>query len=1260
MGSERRSEKLKDTTETDTRVRPKRNGDAADTSHANRQLALRSQGKSGGDRAGFLEEDAGDHYFEGVGDQYDASFEVKKLLDAGKPAVGFVDKVTNLDSTRREEVAKRLSDVAKVATGNEVLQVGDLVGVPVSVKIRAALASKTPPTTGALRAHAIELSMEQRIELLDASTRALLESKYTEPAEAIPGISDLGPPVRKHPDIVAWYLKTTPPRAVGLAILRAHLSTDDAAALAGVFNGLGASGWQWALALDAQTAQLAWRGDAENWAALTTQPNVAKHLTSIAPPALKPGNVPGGAKGLQGLVGSGNLDVNAVVDALHDAINHEHYLADVQTLASAPFRERLVAAATIEQLDMILRVLSLPSNTELHWYLDSPHATVEAVHPITRAWNEGSIEGIGDDAKLLTRLMTKFPAAGPTDFFGEKARALYPGALTKPTVRKWCTINAEPRDLLALVAQKASFIAKMWHGVIADGVSADWYKGLGTGVGKGSDETLRMLALNTPDQAASTWLRKFLIGDYDEGKISSEAVKIDAVAYEADASKRFHTGLASDETADSGQRASELSDEDVAKLTPDDIAKLLPRLQDPWLLRNLLRIKPPLHAVLAHANLGDAGLAAYVRMRPASELVEAFADDKVEERTRFSIKWPFETFPGLRDPAVLARVLTRPATMTWLLKHADVGYVMSLLAHPATGRAAAKIFTNDHVALVPEMLHRKEDRAAIEKFAAFLSDPLKSRMESKAEDPALYEEDEEEDEDVSDTKAPPAKAKRNGFEPTDVQARQTELESALALGDLRKGLELVLKEPVSVQNVLAVCRERAHEATLLVGKPENEEIVKKLRAAVEMSPLSLFPAVPYYAYFHTSTSRTWLFEHESAITILQEVQSDQQLMKILVDKLDANDRKDTSIDTWLSHMPKGTALTVSERKLVQRMFNESHTAIAARKLFEIRFGTRPSSTFSKAELKKLWQMLALVPDAHIEMGAVAGFTESKTLGGYSGVYSPGDHRIDIEDNLINAGKPQTMFDQKNEMTHEQLVAAYGFDDNQIREKVNAGEIQEKKTAKGTRYIIQPLTTKLLDATVLHEIGHAVDDMLGNRTELVFGTAHWREFGESDVDELAKDLGGWDRVKPEDQTRIKDAWAVWLNSRADNGLDQFVPDDHPALAEKYKGVGIVDLARKKQAPGIELGLTKGAYTIVSHKYQRFYRVPQKTRDAAPSAYSMTAPAEFFAECYAEYYRQYTGPGTEDQKGGRLAGWIKGWFDHNIDNLQYNPSRTDKGK
>lgn len=1268
MGDERRSEKLKQDATVEEPVKAKRTSDAAepDTAHAERQLELRTAGRGSrgqAERAGFNSEETVDHQFEGVGDQHDASAEIKRILDAGVAVAGFVVKVQNLDALRREEVAKRIADVAKVATGNEVLQIGDLVGVAVAEKLRAALASGTAPTPGALRAHALELSIEERIALLDQPTRKLLEAKFAAPAEIIPGITELGAEVRKHPELVAWFLRTTPARAAALSILRSSLSRplEDDEALAKVFNDLGAEGWKWALTLDAATAQRSHGGAPRQWAQLTNQAAVREHLESIAPIAVaQPGSRPGGARALQALVPDGNVDVAAVIAALQDARTYSTYIKDASALAKSPYRERLIAAASLEQLELILSIL-VYEGEDLGWMIESPHASPETLRPILAGWSGSSVAGVADQPKLLAKMMSRFPAAGPTDFFGHQARELYPAALRNPIVRKWCTINADPRDLLMLVAQQTDSIARMWKGVVADGVPADWYKGLGTGVGASNDERLRKLALNTPDHEASAWIRHTLIGDLVEDKVSGGPTKIPDIAFEGDAGKRFQQGLASDATADLGQRAAELSDQDVANLraNPAQLATLLPKLQGEWLLHDLLRIQAPLPLVLLHADPWNPGLASYIRTRPASETTEAFASDEVEQRLTRYVRTPFETLPALREPAVLASVLRRASTLTWLLQKADVPYVMSLLAHPGPGKAAAKLFSTEHVQLVPDLLHRAEDRAAVTRFASYLHGALADRMVSKAEDPAEFEEEEEEEEDSTK----PRRAERGSFKQGDVDARQAELEAALATGDLAKGLELVLQAPVQLQNVLAVCRERGQAAAKLVGKPEHEATVKKLRAAVEVSPLAVFPSVPYYAYFHTATSREWLFKHEDAMTILREVSNDPQLLRLVVDKLDTSGGapgKDTSIDTWLDRMPKGTALSAGDRKLVKRMFDEANTAVAARKLFEIRFGTRMTPTFTHAELTKLWAMLERVPDAHIEMGAVQGFTESKTLGGYSGLYSGGDHRIDLEDNLINANKPAQMFDQQNELTREQLVAAYGYDDVQIQARIAHGQLEERKTAKGTRYVIKPVATKLLDSTVLHEIGHAVDDMLGERTELVYGLAGWREFGESDIDELARDLGNWDKVKPDDQERIKDAWAVWLNSRTDDGLDKFVPENHPALAEKYKGVGIVELARKKQSPDIHMGLFKGKFTITNHKYQRVYRVPDKTRNASPTSYSLTAPQEWFAECYAEYYREYQGPGTEDKKGGHLAGWIKGWFDQNIDTLKYNPERVDRPK
>jgi hypothetical protein len=71
----------------------------------------------------------------------------------------------------------------------------------------------------------------------------------------------------------------------------------------------------------------------------------------------------------------------------------------------------------------------------------------------------------------------------------------------------------------------------------------------------------------------------------------------------------------------------------------------------------------------------------------------------------------------------------------------------------------------------------------------------------------------------------------------------------------------------------------------------------------------------------------------------------------------------------------------------------------------------------------------------------------------------------------------------------------------------------------------------------------------------------------------------------------------------------------------------------------------------------YSVPVTTMHSAPTAYAMTAPAEFFAECYMSYYLSYDGtPQTAPRKGELVAPWIKRWFDAHIDRLGESPRRV----
>ena len=79
-------------------------------------------------------------------------------------------------------------------------------------------------------------------------------------------------------------------------------------------------------------------------------------------------------------------------------------------------------------------------------------------------------------------------------------------------------------------------------------------------------------------------------------------------------------------------------------------------------------------------------------------------------------------------------------------------------------------------------------------------------------------------------------------------------------------------------------------------------------------------------------------------------------------------------------------------------------------------------------------------------------------------------------------------------------------------------------------------------------------------------------------------------------------------------------------------------------------------MTRHATQEFLSLSPKAYHASPSAYALTAPEEYFAECYANYYREFDGtPETAGKKGASLVPWIKDWFDKNIDTVGHNPQR-----
>ena len=1214
--------------------------DAADTSHADRQLDMRLNGKQT-NGTNFTDDSGPDHDFDDTGANQKTLWpEVEAILKGKANAKDLAAKVADLDRDGRDKVALRMDEVAKVATCADTLQIGDLVGLPRARTVRAAL--DAPLDLGALHAHIAAMASSDLIDLFDAATRAKVAKLKIAPVTLVPQLGGMDKTLAASSALIGWYITSTPAAAVARAMLRVDAET--ARTLSATLNELGRDAWNWVFAASDDLVASAPSANIhlDFTPAFADVTAALKAKTPAHEYASQKGTAPGGAKALEGLVPAGAVDVAALTKAVGAAVTFEH--SGVNALTKSPFRERLIAATSIEQLMTLLEYMFIVDGEQLDWLLDSPLVTANDILALSATWSPGGIGRELESPKVLAKLAKRFPTSGPADLFGANRAGIYEIAQTNKAVRAWCVATAQPIDLLHIITFALPTTSKMWNLMVAEGLSPTWFHKLG--IGDKGDARLRSLALNCPDPTAAEWIRTHLVGDHVvKDHFDNSVVDIPAVAHETDAGKRLAEGVTNDQVdgAEVGKRMAELSDAEIAKLRddPKQLADVIQKLGGHWLTRVLFLVQPPLTFVLRHAPLVDDGIPTYIRSRPSAETAAAFRDDATRAKVLAQIHMPFTLLPALLEPHILAAVAKDSLTLEWLLSNTDARYAITLLGQPDVARAIGPVLSRRHLELIPgEMSLSKAQSESLERIAnattkSEIADSLRQRLDLDLPQREQGDKVEKPADTASDSKK--------------AQLGQDELEIALTHKDLAGALDVVLAKPTNAANVLAVCRERSSTAIELLTKPDPKGRVEKLRAAVRTSPIAVFPDVSWITYLHSDAGRSWLFAEEPASVILAELVADAQLATFVFGKLG----NDPTVLAWLDQIPKGSALTARERQHLRHLFDGVTNARLARRLFEIRFVGRVSAgSFEPSELARFWTIFERVPDSHTSQGSITNLNETKhSLPGQFG----GGH-MHLDDKLVGEGKDNEQYSGNLQLTKAELVAAYGYTDKDIEAHIAATHIKLVTNEKGEeRYEIQKEVVKLLDFTVLHEIGHSVDEMLGSHTELVYKLAGWKAYTESDIGALAKDMGGWDRVKPADQKRIEEVWTSWINTRSYASLDTLVGDDHPAMSKTYEGVGIVDFARAKQPPNVETPPVHGHYMVTSMKNQQLYRVPERTRNAAPSPYSLTAPAEFFAECYAEYYYGFTGPGTEDKKGGRLAGWIKSWFDQNIDTLKHLPPK-----
>lgn len=1211
---------------------PEREDAAHDTTYAARQVE-RQQARAADDEWHAGSDLYPERQIAGVGDQ-DALWQRFMAAVQARQPEGLVALVQDMDAARRAQVAPELTSVAAFAPGRDVLVLGDLARVAPGEALRVALSATPPATIAEVRSHLGSVPPRQLLIAIGLpGVRAALDGLGVSATDVAPQVMDTE--AFGYAELVRWYLDTTPAATVARAMIAR--GADDG--LLRALNVLGRAGWLWAFHVDDALARMAGSTTLQAWAAATREADVADFLR-----AKDAGQVADGADtrpavaALRDALDARPVDVAAALDALRTAEAAGREVLEAR-------RAAFVAAATVAEIEQATYLVpTYTPSDQLDWMLDKPGVSADELRAVLTAWTRSTRGEI--EARTLARLRRRLPDARPTEIFGVIPDGLHQLALDDVATRRWLADDATPLDLLRLATFAPDRTADLCRWLEARGDGYGWVYRLGGGA---EDFLLRRFVLQCPDATVVRFVEERLLGDAIETEApSDDAVAIDAMAY-ADGATRLGQVLddraSSRVTAETATRVDELSDEDVMEVRGDRarLRAVLERTTARTLAGVLDRIQPPLREVLLHAPEAEpAALAAWARSRPADQVREAMAHHVASARAR---EWlgigPLELFDALSDGAVLGQVLLRnPGILDWILKRGEPTSALVALGDPGAAAPAAAALAA-HPGLLrkipPGQMLPADARRGLAAIASHAPEDLRDEL---AEHLRLDEGDE-------------SRLSR-------AETQASTMTEARAASGLIAALDLALAEDNARDAVIVrLCRERATDAEVAAMVEERPDLLAKLQARTVLGPTSLLPRSALATVLRAPQGLAWALATMPAFELLRLSSRDAGVRARFAAGLDADEDE---LRRWLHGLPRGAALSDYEEAALDQLAATLTTATAARRAFAVRFGIEIDAAYDLAEVQRLWGVLVRVPDAHVEQMSVTWF-EQFAGGGGAGAYYPESRHITLREGLDSPDQVETINTRRDDfapMTREQAMAALGLDDAGVTAWIADGRLSE--IGDGSLVRLTPRNAgRKYDATVLHEIGHAVDAMLGGQTELVFGLAGWRVYAESDFEAWATELGGWGQVTTEDRREIRRAWLLWLSqTRGDLAAEPIartVGEDHPAVARRYAGVGVVDLAASGRSLDVgDPGLVAGRGALVSFKNQHFYTLSERGLRAAPTQYSLTAPAEYFAECYMTYYHESDGStATAGKKGAHLATWIKQWLDDNVDAVDFNPQR-----
>ncbi|MGE0546967.1 MAG: DUF4157 domain-containing protein [Kofleriaceae bacterium] len=214
----------------------------------------------------------------------------------------------------------------------------------------------------------------------------------------------------------------------------------------------------------------------------------------------------------------------------------------------------------------------------------------------------------------------------------------------------------------------------------------------------------------------------------------------------------------------------------------------------------------------------------------------------------------------------------------------------------------------------------------------------------------------------------------------------------------------------------------------------------------------------------------------------------------------------------------------------------------------------------------------------------------------------------------------------------------------------------------------------LDATVRHEIGHAVETAIGGVTGFTVGIGGW--WTGNDFDTWANAMGSpWASpidaklvLTDDEKDEIKDAITDCVENAKGSLWKQGYDADHAIEKYRWKNIPVIVAAEQCLAlkdrfhtEPTKLYSANGKRFSVSFWYKKFMYHHDSVVDTRVADYQLYAPAEFFAEAYTVFYEQAGKPGITDAQYGQLVrdSTQRAWIRTNIHERGHAPTGGGAG-